>query len=90
MATGIPSFACPITSSAAEASSSAIAVCFVLKTYPNKSFSPLLSLIGFMPATPIATFISPSLKGRPWVSEIMTATSQLACLFISCLMFLAE
>lgn len=33
IATGMPSFACPMTSSAAEANSSAIAICLILKTY---------------------------------------------------------
>jgi len=65
MATGMASFACPMTSSAALEISSAIAVCLTLRTYPNRPFSPLRSLMGFMPATPMATFISPILKGRP-------------------------
>ena len=73
-ATGIAS-ALPITSSAADASSSTNATSVTCSSRPKETWVPRRSMIGDKPKLPIATSVTPLLQGRPKVSLIMTATS---------------
>ena len=73
-ATGMPADL-PITSSAAEASSSATATSVTCMVRPRASGAPRRSTTPATPATPIATSVRPLRHGRPNVSLTITATS---------------
>ncbi len=70
--TGVASPACPITSDAAAASSSAAPTSVIRSWYPKRSFWPRRSTTPGTPASPIATPTVPSRQARPWESIIRT------------------
>ena len=74
-ATGTPE-SLPLTSSPAEASSSASAVTVAVSSLPYPSVRPRRSSRGRTPATPIARSVSPFRHGLPKVSEMTTPTSR--------------
>src|SRR6185436_2301420 len=65
----------PITNSAADAISSAIATSVTISSRPSASEAPRRSTTAVIPHTPIATSLSPWRQGRPNVSDTITATS---------------
>ena len=74
MAAGIPrSF--PMTSSAADASSSATHISVATRSRPLASGVPLRSTTAATPAQPMATSVTPRRHVRPNVSEMITPTS---------------
>ena len=73
-ATGMPR-SLPMTSSAAEAISSATQTSVATSSRPPASSVPFRSTTAATPAHPMATSVTPRRQGRPKVSETMTPTS---------------
>src|SRR5262249_34089788 len=76
---GLPSSACPMTSEAALAISSANPVCVTRNACPNKSARPRMSTSAGRPATPSATPTVPWRHARPQLSVMMTASRLRKC-----------
>ena len=76
---GVPSSACPISSDAAAASSSARPTWVMRSARPNRSGLPRRSSSAGTPLAPIATPTVPLRQARPWLSLMMTADASRPC-----------